>query len=100
MLALKSSSEVAIDLAHRVRSRRLRRRWTQAEMAERAGLRLPTYVLFERSGKISLIRLLKILDVLGLLDEFDRVGRSEDLFGMTLDELTEPERKRGHRLRS
>ena len=97
MISLKTHAELASELAGRLRQRRLRRGWTQAEMAERAGLKPPTYILFERTGQISLLRLLKVLEVLDLLEEFDRIGRSEDLAGLTLDEITQPERRRGRR---
>ncbi len=99
MLSLKSAPEVAAELAHRVRARRLQRAWTQAEMARRAGIREATYVLFERTGKISLLRLLKVLDMLGLLEEFDRIAREPDYAGMTLADVVKPERKRGSRRR-
>jgi transcriptional regulator with XRE-family HTH domain len=97
MISLKSPTEIASELALRVRARRLRRGWTQSEMAERAGVKLATYVLFERTGRIAVIRLVKILDVLGLSHEFDLIGRQEDLTGMTLADMVEPQRKRGSR---
>jgi len=97
MLSLKSHDEIAAELALRVRDRRLQRAWTQEEMATRAGVKTATYVLFERTGRISLLRLLKILEVLDLLAEFDRIGRGQDLAGVSLDELTQPERQRGRR---
>ena len=100
MLSLKSAPEVAIELALRIRARRLQRAWTQTEMARRAGLKEPTYVLFERTGKISLLRLLKVLDLLGLMDEFDRIGRERDFTGLKLEDVVKPERKRGSRQRS
>ena len=50
MISLKSATEIARELAHRVRERRLRRGWTQAELAKRAGVKPPTYILFERTG--------------------------------------------------
>jgi len=99
MLELISPGQVALDLANRIRDRRLKRNWTQAELAERAGIKQPTYVLFEKTGRISLARLLKILGVLDLLPEFDRIGRNEDLAGMTLDDLDPPKRKRARRSR-
>ena len=99
MLSLKGISEISRELAQRIRARRLQRGWTQAELARRAGVKPPTYILFERTGRIALIRLLKILDVLELLDEFDRIGRHEDLAGMSLAQITRPQRKRGARKR-
>lgn len=83
----------------RVKRRRLRRGWTQQEMAARAGLRTPTYVLFERTGQVSLERLIKVFEVLDLASEIERLGTGEDLAGATLDQLVEPERQRGRRPR-
>src|SRR5580698_1870517 len=97
MLSLKTSTEVASEFAQRVRARRLSRGWAQAELAARSGLKVPTYVLFERTGRIALSRLLKVLEVLDLLDAFDRIGREESLAGLTLEDVTRPERKRGRR---
>jgi len=37
--------------------------------------------------------------VLDLANEFDHIGRQEDLTGMTLAQITQPERKRGTRKR-
>jgi transcriptional regulator with XRE-family HTH domain len=97
IISLKSTQEIARELASRIRGRRLHRTWTQAELARRAGLKLPTYVVFERSGRIALSRLLKVAEVLDLLDDFDRIARGEDLTRTTLAELITPERKRGRR---
>ena len=97
MLSLLSPSEVACQLALRVRERRLRRRWTQAELAERAGLKVPTYIHFERTGQIALTRLIKVLEVVDLLGEFERLGASEDLAGQPLARLLVPQRHRGRR---
>ena len=69
-LSLYTPVEIAIGLADRVRARRLARSWTQAELAERAGLALPTLKLFERTGQISLDRLLRIASALGALEDF------------------------------
>ena len=100
MLSLRRPNEIASDLAKRIRSWRLAKGWSQAELAARAGLKAPTYVLFERTGRIALIRLLKLLEVLDLVGEFDRIGRTKDLAELTLDDVTRPERKRGRNFRS
>ena len=97
MLSLKSAPEIAAELAGRLRARRLRRGWTQAEIARRAGLKEPTYVLFERTGRISLLRLLKVLEVLELSGEFEKIGAQQDLHGLTMDDIVKPQRKRGSR---
>ena len=97
MLSIKSAPELAVDLALRLRARRLRRGWTQAEIARRAGLKEPTYVLFERTGRISLLRLLKVLEVLELSGEFEKIGAQQDLHGLTMDDIVKPQRKRGSR---
>jgi transcriptional regulator with XRE-family HTH domain len=99
MLPFISAPEVAADLASRIRTRRLQRAWTQAEMARRAGLKEQTYILFERTGRISLLRLLKIFDVLGLMAEFERIGQEPDLSTLTLADLVKPQRQRGSRKR-
>jgi transcriptional regulator with XRE-family HTH domain len=100
MLSFRTPARIAFDLAKRIRERRLARGWSQAELAARAGLKAPTYVLFERTGRIALLRLLKLLEILDLVGEFDRIGRTKDLTGLTLDDLTRPERKRGRSSRS
>ncbi|MBM3874616.1 MAG: helix-turn-helix transcriptional regulator [Verrucomicrobia bacterium] len=97
VISPKSTPKVAAHLTSRVRARRLQRGWTQAELARRAGLKAATYILFERTGKISLLRLLKVLDVFGVLEEVDRIAREPDLSNVTLDDLAKPTRQRGRR---
>lgn len=96
---LHTPAEVARGLADRVRGRRLHRGWTQEELAERAGVALPTLKLFERSGKISLDRLLRIASVLGALDDFQKPF--SPLPAASLDELeaqlAAPKRRYGRR---
>lgn len=60
-------------LAGRIKVLRLERTWTQEETAERAGLALPTYRMFERTGRISLERLLRLASVLDALAGFDQL---------------------------
>lgn len=72
-LELQTPREIARTLARRVKALRLERGWTQQELAERAGLALPTYRVFERSGRISLERLLKLAVVLNARADFDQI---------------------------
>lgn len=96
---IRTPPEIAGSVAQRVRELRLRRGWTQAEIAERAGISRLTYRAFERTGKISLERLLSIAIALG------RAGEWDDVFALhpegTLDDLdvARPGRKRGSRAR-
>jgi len=96
MVSLKSAPEILAELARMVRIQRLNRGWTQAEIARRAGLKLPTYIVFERSGRISLLRFLKLLDVLDLMTDLSEIGRRTDQQAVRLDDLMQ-ERKRGRR---
>lgn len=55
MATLSAPPEIAKTLASRAREHRLARGWSQAEVARRAGVKPATYVLFERSGRVSLV---------------------------------------------
>ncbi len=67
----KSPYEVLLSVAHRVRLRRLELNMTQAELAQKAGVPLPTYRKFERTGIIAFAKLLQIAFALDTLDDFD-----------------------------
>lgn len=95
MVTLSTPAEIARTLAQRVRERRLERGWSQAELARRAGVKLATYVLFERTGRVSLLRFIGIADVLGLGGELEQFGRSALPAGASLADLAKPLPKRG-----
>ena len=56
------------EIGHRLCDHRKARGWTQAELAERAGVSLSTLKLLEREGKGSMQRLAKVAVILGLED--------------------------------
>lgn len=58
-------------ISQNVKARRLEKDLTQAGLASRAGIKLPTYRKFERTGEISLSNLLKIAWCLDQLSDFD-----------------------------
>jgi transcriptional regulator with XRE-family HTH domain len=98
-LELQTPREIARTLAMRVRALRLHRGWTQQEAAERAGLTLASYRRFERTGSISLERLLKLAIMLNAyagLDQLFAPPPARTLAELEkLDALTT--RKRGRR---
>src|SRR5690606_38909693 len=69
MVLLKSLSKTLLTVAEYVRKRRLSMELTQAGLAERSGIPLATLRKFEKKGIISLESLLKLLTVVGGVDE-------------------------------
>ncbi len=63
--------EVSKALADRHRTLRKQLKMSQEEMAERSGVSLGSLKRFENTGKISLDSLLKLMHLLGRLNEFD-----------------------------
>ena len=91
-------SEVARGIAERVRKRRLEANLTQAGMAKRADIKLPTYRKFEKTGIISLRGLLQIAWSLHMLDDFETLfsRREYQSIREVIDDKNKP-RKRGKR---
>lgn len=98
-IELQTPLDIRRALARRVKALRLGRGWTQQEVAERAGLALPTYRIFERSGRISLERLLKLAIVFEARAGFDQLFAPEPARSLAeLERRAErPSRKRGRR---
>jgi transcriptional regulator with XRE-family HTH domain len=72
MSLLSSDSTTALRaLGDRARLVRLARGWSQQEFASRAGMPLPTYRLFERTGAVSTRGLWRLLVALGRRAELD-----------------------------
>lgn len=97
-LTASNPSAIAAGIASRVKQRRLENNLTQAGLAERAGIPLPTYRLFEKTGKISLIGLLQIAYALDCTDDFGTLFARQQW--QSLDEMLENNkvnRKRGAR---
>ncbi len=96
---LRTPTEIGKALARRVKRHRLERGWTQEEVVQRSGMAIDTYRKFERTGQISLARLIRLATI------FDALGGIEHLFpespANSIAELEEKElkatRKRGKR---
>lgn len=72
-LELQTPKEIVLTVAGRARALRLHRGWTQQETADRAGITLASYRRFERTGSISLERLLKAAVALGAYGGLDQL---------------------------
>lgn len=96
-LSLYTPSEMAAQIAGRVRLERLARGWTQAELAARSAVALPTYRLFERTGQISLERLISISITLTRHAEWSSIFRPRPYQSLDDVDPPGPRRQRGTR---
>jgi transcriptional regulator with XRE-family HTH domain len=91
----RAGERVAVrTLLARLRAQRLRRNWTQAEIARRAGISVQSYQNFETGyGNITLANLLRILGILGLANRLSLlVPELEE--ERTLHDVSRPVRQR------
>jgi transcriptional regulator with XRE-family HTH domain len=72
-----SPQELMTGIATRVKARRLELRYTQKELAARAGIPLPTYRRFERTGEIALRGLVMLGIALDATAEFPSLFSSK-----------------------
>ncbi|MBO7502425.1 MAG: helix-turn-helix transcriptional regulator [Paludibacteraceae bacterium] len=84
-LTMNTPAAEARELANRVKKRRLALKMTQAELAQRAGIPLPTYRRFEQTAQISLQGLLSVAAALNALDDFHTLFASNTW--STMDEM-------------
>lgn len=96
-LTLTGPSDMAVSLAARAKALRLLREWTQATLAQRAGVTAASYRRFETTGKASLELVLKVAQALARLEEFDQLFQPPP--ARSIEELeqrtAQPTRKRG-----
>ncbi len=89
---LHTPHEIQRILSLRVKRLRLINEWTQAELAERAGITLASLKRFESTGKISLERLSLIALALGRLNELMKLFEEPEI--MTLSDIKKLTKKR------
>lgn len=75
----KTSREIAVLLAERIRQLRKNKKMSRENLAERSGVPAPTLRKFEQTGIISLESLLKLVKTLGRLEEFELLLLPNDL---------------------
>ena len=97
-IELQTPRDITRNLACRVKALRLERGWTQQEVAERAGLALATYRIFERSGRISLDRLLRLAVIFEARSGFEQLFAPKAVRSLAeMEQRERPSRKRGKR---
>lgn len=69
----KLPSDILTSTAQKVSVLRKKSGWTQQELAYRSGVSYGSIKRFERSGQISFESLLKIVESLGRLSEFEKL---------------------------
>ncbi len=67
------AGDVAAAIGRRVQERRIERNWSRLELAARAQVSPDTLKAFERTGQISLRRLVRLSVALGCADELNRL---------------------------
>lgn len=95
---ISTPKDVALQIAARVKARRLELDLTQEGLAARAGVKFATYRRFEQTGEISLKGLLQVGFALNALPEFDALFAQKQY--QTLDDVLNEQgvtRKRGRK---
>lgn len=80
-----TANEIDLQLAHRVRNIRRRRKITQSKISEMSGVSLGSVKRFEQTGEISLVSLTKITIALGIEEELKNIF--SNIPYMTLEEI-------------
>lgn len=75
---IKFPKEIAKDIASQEKEKRKRRKMTQKELSEKAGISLASFKRFEQTGEISFVSLIKIADVLGETERFKDLFTSKE----------------------
>lgn len=89
---IRNPTRLIRQIGERIRTHRKARGWTQAELAERAGLSLSTLKLLEREGKGSLQRLAKVAVILGLDEDLRQLFHRTPAYA-SLDEVQATHRR-------
>ena len=96
LLNVENPNEKSIQIALRVKTRRLELNLTQEGLSNRAGIKFATYRRFEQTGEISLRGLLQIAFALNAMTDFDVLFAQKQY--RTLDDVLDEQkvnRKRG-----
>lgn len=88
----KTSYELILEVASRVRSRRKELKLTQADLAKRSGMSLASYKRFEQSGQISFQSLVAIAIALNCEEDIDELFKHRQY--SSIQEVLDANRKK------
>jgi transcriptional regulator with XRE-family HTH domain len=69
----ESITGLAYEMAKRLSALRLQKAWSRQELSKRSGVNVYTLKHFERTGQISLPRLIALSESLGVLPELEKL---------------------------
>ena len=93
--------EIALHIAKRMTAARLQRTWTRDELALRAKVNVHTLKRFERTGQISLPRLISLCHELDMLEELVRAFKPRQRIDVNDWQVQQEQaRQRGRRAES
>jgi len=78
-LTLMTDKEILIEIAARAKKVRIAHDLRQSDLSEKSAVPLSSIRVFERSGKISMVYLIKILRALSLIEELDNLFQSPQI---------------------
>lgn len=94
----KTPKEIECQLAARLKMLRLQRKWTRSELAKLSHVNVYSLKRFERTGHISLTRLLALCNTLDVLSEFEPLLKPRERVDIRAwSMLSQKIRKRGKR---
>lgn len=97
-MANKPAQQISLEIAKRLTALRLDKAWTRQTLAEKAEINVHTLKRFERSGQISLERLVAISQALDAGQELERLFKPRQRISVENWQVQEkPQRKRGRR---
>ena len=70
---LLTDEEIALILARRAKRLRIETHKRQSDIADKAGIPVSSYSVFEREGKISLASFIAVIRALGRIDELEGI---------------------------
>lgn len=94
-LSQKTASELGIQIAQRLARIRKRRKISQKDLSEKAGVSFGSLKRFERTGQVSLESLCKLAIALGTEDELDHLF--EDVLPQSIEEVLSEQGRGGLR---